>query len=425
MVEAPLLSGHVARRSARDPVSRFLSVPPVILALGLIVLIVGGCSGNRSAVLEREPLFDLEIGRLEDQLDLISRDGVMPRVSTSVVMRDGIVYIADGAANKIMEFTSFGDLVQLIYNPQENPEPVTLGGEGASTDGGVVTRTAAEYPFNQLGRIGVDSRRFIYAEDRLTPERSVFDEQLGVQLNRIVIRFDDRGEAVDYIGQEGVGGTPFPFIERIQVTKRDEVVVVASTMDTRFVYLYDPSGELIYTVRIGLDRLPIPAEDADLITVLEELVAGVDAYRIYLKISYYRTAVAEDTGEEHGIDFDHSRVYWLDLASGRYAGFVELPRGTDDGGGEHHELIGVVEGEHIFLLSRRDAGQTRLLIMNDAGRVIRRRTLAISETGLVARSFSLTSDGVLTALLGYPNLAQVAWWRTDRLLPTARSDGDG
>ncbi len=346
----------------------------------------------------------------------------MPRVSTSVVMRDGIVYIGDGAANKIMEFTSFGDLVQLIYHPQENPQPVTLGDDGASAAGGVVTRTAAEYPFNQLGRIAVDSRRFVYAEDRLSAERSVFDEELGVQLNRIVLRFDDRGEAVDYIGQEGIGGTPFPFIERVQITARDEVVVVASTMDTKFVYLYDPSGELIYTVRVGLDRLPIPTEDDELITVLEELVAGVDAYRIYLKISYYRTAVAEDTGEEYGINFDHSRVYWLDLQSGRYTGFVELPRGADGGEGEHHELIGVVDGEHIFLLSRQDAGQTRLLIMNDAGRVIRRRTLAISETDLIARSFSLTTDGVLTALLGYPSFAQVVWWRTDRLLPTARSD---
>ena len=397
----------------------------VILLLGLTTLVAVGCAENRSVVLERESLFDLEIGRLEDQLDLISREGIMPRASTSVVMRDGIVYIGDGAANKIMEFTSFGDLVQLIYNPRENPEPVTLGGEGVSAAGGVVTRTATEYPFNRVGRIAVDSRRFVYAEDRLSSERAVFDEQLGVQLNRIVLRFDDRGEAVEYIGQEGIGGTPFPFIERIQITARDEVAVVASTMDTKFVYLYDPSGELMYTVRIGLDRLPIPTEDEELITVLEELVAGVDAYRIYLKISYYRTAVAEDTGEEYGINFDHSRVYWLDLQSGQYTGFVELPRGAEGDDGEHYELIGVVEGEHIFLLSRQDAGQTRLLIMNDTGRVIRRRTLAISEVDLIARSFSLTIDGVLTALLGYPSLAHVVWWRTDRLLPTARSDDDG
>ncbi|MCG8478388.1 MAG: hypothetical protein MI724_04770, partial [Spirochaetales bacterium] len=114
-----------------------------------------------------------------------------------------------------------------------------------------------------------------------------------------------------------------------------------------------------------------------------------------------------------------------DLQSGQDTGFVELTHGADSGVGEHYELIGVVEGEHIFLLSRQDAGQTRLLIMNDTGRVIRRRTLAISEVDLIARSFSLTIDGVLTALLGYPSLAHVVWWRTDRLLPTARSDDDG
>ena len=395
----------------------------VAAVLGALFLVLSACDTRQASVLERQTLFELELGRLEDQIDIISRDGVMPRAETSLTMRDGLVLIGDGAANKVMEFTSYGDLVRLIYNPQQNPDPVTLNQLSEEADS-TVTRAAAPYGFGQLGSIAVDSRRRVYGEDRLPPERSIHDEELGVQLNRIVVRFDDRGQAQDYLGQEGVGGTPFPFIERLQVTLRDELVVIAGTMNAKLVYVYAPSGELIYTVRVGLDRLPVPSADDDAIAVLEEIVAGVDQYRVYLKISYYTTAVAEDTGEEFGISFDHSRLYWLDLETGRYEGYVELPRGTGDEDNLHYELVGIARGEQVFLLARQKVGQTRLIIMNDEGRVTRRRTLYIPEAELVLRRFALTPEGVLTAMLGFPDRVEVVWWRSDRLLPELTGQGD-
>jgi hypothetical protein len=396
------------------------------ISVAALTLLLVSCERQQPSVLERDPLFDIEIGRLEDQVDVISRDGLMPRVDTTVAMRDGFVYISDGAANKIMEFTSFGDLVRLIYHPDQNPAPVTLGRSQDSNDTEEtrVTRRAIPYRFGQLGAIAVDSRRRIYAEDRLTAERSIYDEELGVQLNRVVVRFDEEGRALDYLGQEGVGGTPFPFVERLIVTLRDELVVITSTMNAKIVYVFTPAGEQMYRVRIGLDRLPIPAEGDDAIAVLEEIAAGVDRYRLYLKISYYRTAVAEDTGKEFGISFDHSRLYWIDLESGSYDGFLELPRGTINDQSLHYELVGIARNEQIFLLARQDIGQTRLIIMNDDGRVLRRRILNVPEVELVLRRFALNAEGVLTALLAFEDRAELVWWRTDRLLPASGEQRD-
>lgn len=387
------------------------------------MVILAACDEQQPTFLEDESLFQLEIGRLEDQLDLVSRDGVMPRAETSIAMQDGMLYVGDGAANKIMEFTSYGDLVRLIYHPDQNPTPVTLGQSANVGDSGL-TRIATPYQFTQLGNIAVDSRRHVYAEDRLSSERSIYDEDLGVQLNRTIVRFDDDGSALDYLGQEGIGGTPFPYIERMQVTLRDELVVITGTTNAKLVYMFAPSGDQIYNVRIGLDRLPIPAEDDDAIAVLDAIVAGVDQYRLYLKVSYYRTEVAEDTGEEFGISFEQSRLYWLDLESGRYEGYVELPRGTADGGDAHYELVGVARDEYIFLLARQDVGRTRLLIMNDDGRVLRRRVLNVPETQLVLRRFHLSQSGVLTGLLGFMDRADLVWWRSDRLLPESSEDID-
>lgn len=387
-----------------------------LLVLAWLSLAVG-CGGTQQAVLERELLFQLDIGRLEDHLDIFARDGVLPRERNTIFMRDGLIFIGNGPVSKVMEFTSFGDMIRLIYHPGRNPEPVTLERAASGIDGRLLTRVAVPYPFGGLGDIAVDSRRYLYAEDRLDRERSLPDEELGVVLNRIVLRFDDDGTPLDYIGQEGIGGTPFPFIERLEITRRDELAVVTSTPDTRLVFLYSANGDQMFSVRIGLDQLPVPERIDPEVAVLDAVIPGPDAYRIYLKVSYYRTAVDVDTGTEYGITFDHSRIYWVDLETGRYDGFVELPVADDEIGGGHFEFLGVARDEHFFLLARDTAGQARLLIMNDDGRVIRRRILNLSESELVVRSFRVSTEGVLTALLGYEDRAEVVWWRSDLLLP--------
>ncbi len=386
-----------------------------------VVFLIGflsGCEQGPVNVLERESLFRLQIGRLEDHLDLITRNGVLPDMRTSVAMVDGFVYIGNGPANKAMEFTSYGDLIRLIFDPTVNPQPVSLGGgDEVMRDGTGRTRFAREYDFNRLGTIAVDSRRRIFVEDRLPPERSVYDESLEVQLNRIVVRFDETGAAMDYLGQEGIGGTPFPFIESISVTIRDEVAVISKTMNARFFYLFSPEGELMYSMRIGLDRIPVLDSSSDDIAVLDSVIAGMDKYRVYLKVSYFRAVRDEETDKDYGINLVSTRVYWIDLQTGRYEGYFELPDTTETNSPFQYELLGVSTGEFLFLAGRIDVGLTRLLIMNDEGRVVRRRNIGIPETNLVLQAFHVNPVGVLTGLLGYTEYAELVWWRTDRLLP--------
>lgn len=385
---------------------------------GMIPIFFSGCAPSTTPVLERETRFELGIGRLEDELGIFSRNGVLPRVPNTVTMRDGMVYVGNGTSNKVMGFTSYGDLVRLIFEPRENPQPVTLGEPVSRNGDTLLTRRAVSFSFNRLGRIAVDSRRMIYAEDILPRGRAVWDDNLEVYLNRVVLRFDAEGNPVDYIGQEGIGGTPFPSINRLQMSPRDELVVIADTNAYRKLFLYAPNGEVITTVEIERDRLPVPEANSGYVPILNDTVIGSEASRVYVMVSYYRAQEDPASGRAKGIGFDHTRVYWINTYTGRYEGFVELPRETAEGMGEQHfQMLGIARGEHIFLLSRVDETNSQLVIMNDRGRVLRRRLLQIPEQDLVVRSFHLSSEGVLTALLGYPDRAHVVWWRSDRLLP--------
>lgn len=390
----------------------------VLLVVGALLPV--SCARWQPTVLERESLFSLEIGRLEDQIDLFERDGVAPRLKNRVIMRDGLVFLANGAANKVMQFTSYGDLVALLYAAGENPPPITL--QRTTTRDAISTRVANEYPFYQLGDIAVDSAMRIMVEDQLPLSRSVFDTALRVQLNRVILRFSAQGRLIDYLGQEGVGGTPFPYIESMRVNSRDQLVVICSTVDGKLVYVFAPNGDLVYTTQIDLRRLPVPDTEHEYITVLDSVSAGVDADRVYIKVSYFLPAVDEETDKQYGIAFDHTRIYWIDLNSGRYESFVELPRTAPglQATSLQFEFLGAARGEHFFLISRLERGDTLLLIMNDSGRVIRRRTLYLEESKLEFRQFDLTHSGILTALLAYRDHAEVVWWRTDRLLPAGR-----
>lgn len=361
---------------------------------------------------------------MEDQIDIFEVGGVAQPKKNVVDMVDGSVYVSNGNANKIMEFTSYGDLISLIYDPEENPTPVLLQQRGANGSN-VSTRSATEYSFNQLGEIAVAADKRIMVEERISEERSILDEDLGVRLNRIILRFDQSGELLDYIGQEGIGGTPFPFVDSLHVTVDDELLVISRTMDRWIVFAYSEGGELRYRIDISLDRLPVPGEEK-VIPILESVVPDPGGARIYLKLDYYRERVDEQTGASYGIQRDQSRIYWLDLETGRYAGYVVIPNESgglfqDEGRQEPsaealYELIGAAEGGYLYLLRRENRLERRLLILTMEGRAVRRRTLEMDESSQVFRSTTVSPDGIITSLVGREEHAEAVWWRADRLI---------
>ncbi len=389
------------------------------------MLLLAGCMPGQVRSLDRNELFSLDIGRGEDEIDLFEVGGGSLDEKTRVYMRDGLVYISNGASNKVMELTSYGDLLTLWYNPDTNPRPVML--QSTPTPDTVTNKRAHDYSFDQVGEVAVTTDKTVVAEDIVSEERSIFDEELGVSLNHIVLRFAPSGELIDYLGQEGIGGTPFPYIEDLHVTIHDEIVVTTRTMDSWLVFWYNESGDPLYNVEISLDRLPVP-EGIELIPQLETIIPDQERRRLYLKLDYYEESFDEDTDASYGINNSSSRIYWLDLESGEYRGYVEVPRNTVSVTGssifdretvEHlYQFVGTAPGEHLYLLSREDNEQTQLLIMNTSGRVVRRRNLHLEDDRVVYKTFNVSPTGILTALLGFEDRVDLMWWRSDRLLDT-------
>ena len=78
-------------------------------------------------MLDRNLLFKMPIGKMEDQLFVQQFDGVNTLSKTRIFMKDGFIFISNGESAKVMEFNSYGDLISLYYSPKVNPVPVILG----------------------------------------------------------------------------------------------------------------------------------------------------------------------------------------------------------------------------------------------------------------------------------------------------------
>jgi hypothetical protein len=397
-----------------------MSFRTTVFLAGLIAVMAVTTSCSRSAAppLERENLFSLSYGKMEDQVELYL-DGSAVRRKIRLVMSNGLFYVSSGYGNRVMELTSFGDLLTLFYNPVENPRPVML--DTGEADDRIMNRRAYEHSFNRVGEIAVTRDNILLVEDQVPDRTAVFDEELGTLLNRIIVRLDSSGRQIDYLGQEGIGGTFFPFIQNIHVTSRNEIVVLATAPEVLRAYWYSNEGILLRRVDITHNSLPMPAEFASE-PVLESVFPDQELRRLYLKVNYVDRRAAQ-TGEGTAPRMI-SRVYWIDVSDGSYQGFVDVPRNLQSdsllgGLGEeqefYYELVGTAPGEHLFLLSQESTTQSQLLILKTSGQVVRRRTLEIDYADVVLSDFHLSRSGILTALLATRESVDIAWWRTDRL----------
>ena len=363
------------------------------VACAAVLAALGSCTSRPPAELVGDELFSLGIGPLDEQLDLVRVAGAPAPHATRMAMRDGLFYIANGNARKVMQLSSHGDLLLLIYDPESNPEPVGLasGGRGAAT------RVAVPHGFRALSHIAVDNQRRILVVD-----------------GQRVKRFAPDGRYLDAIGREGRNGAPFGFVERLTVMADDSLVVTARSAAQWVIYWYDDEGRP--QDRLHLAHAGGLGDETGL--VIRDLLPSVSQRRLLVFVEAWKD------GEEAGSGVPGVRLF--DAATRSVVASYGLPdaaprRGTGGAGNEeqagpwYHPLGVTAEG--LLFLTRREDDRTRsLLVLGANGRVVVRRHWVLDETALGFVSLGMSDDGVLHGLLGAGDRARVMWWRGDLLV---------
>lgn len=392
-------------------------------ALALIALAAAAsCSDDKVITsLKREQLFTLGYGVLEDQLNLFNLEGKAPPQKTRLAMRDGIFFVSNGNAAKVMSLSSFGDLLSMVYNPERNPPPLTLrdASDGADAQG----RIARQYPFASPGEIAVDSRRTIFVEDRVPDGRRSYDESMKASLESVILRFSREGIYQDYLGQEGVGGTPFPILSGLYINAADECVVVSVTGIGWAAFRFDQRGTLVSKLTVRRDDLPAPPSESGAIASADGIICAPDGTGLLLKIDYFNEKIDKETRSQSGIEFSSSWAWVMDGDSGVYVDSYELPAFESPAAVKAGEapvprawqLTGSAAGT-LFLSAADEDGATYYGLFDLGSKTTRRYSLRIDPEELRYTAFSLSPDGILSALLGSPYEARFVWWRFDKVI---------
>lgn len=375
------------------------------ISLLFIYFLVIFSSCKSDDVMERKLLFELALGRAEDQIDLVQMSNVPFNKKSRIVMKDGLIYIGNGNSNKVMEFNSYGDILSLYYNPNENPEPVLLSnssGEGKSTN-----RNAYTFNFREMGEIAITSKNHLLVEDTVPDNRTDYDESTDSTLNRIVLRFDNKGSFINFLGREGIGGTPFPYIEKIEVNDKDEIIIITRTIKTWNIYWYSEKGSLKYTVIIPLDDLPLP-DEGEFIPSLETIVPDRNKNEVYLKIDYYNKI-------NNNSDYSMSYLWALDLNKGNYTRSIRIPELDISESDDIPGFLGINTAGKFFFLTYVSEDVFQIMVLEKNGTVITRSELTMDDDEISYRDLFLDPNGLLVALLGKYDIAEIVWWRSDRL----------
>ena len=383
-------------------------------------------TGNVISV-EKNDLFDMEYGNFEENINLFSLSSPGP-VSTKIEMYDGFFYIANGESKKVMEMNSYGDLISVYYNAETNPTPsfVTSNSSKINQQNEESIHTAVEYPFNELGDIAVDERKYLYVVDRLPIERQEVDENSRVVLSQVVLRFDSNGTFIDYIGQQGPGGVPFPYIKNIYTTSKNELVVVCQTNTGMTVFWFNETGYLLYTVPFEIESLPNPMQDTtelEMFVSLEKIVPSFTEHKLFVKLDYYVTTVDTATNVQSGIDYMATLLYPLELDVGVYGHPLNIPaydQTVTDGFSKlvypmSYEFLGVTESGWLFFMIAEEEVYS-IQMIQESGQKIIKRHLNIDHSSYLYHAFDFSSDGILSGLFAQEDKAVMSWWRTDTLI---------
>lgn len=402
-----------------------------------LILLNFSCSRNQTiSTIKEENLFSLNYGKYENELQLFNLAN-LGNINTKIFMKDGFFFIADDNAKKIIQTTSYGDLLGIIYNPETNPEPsfvrkiTNSNSIGSSTENysqKTITQSAQKHPFNNISNLAVDSEKNIFVVDQITAERQEQDLQSKTILKEVVLRFTNEGNFIDYIGQEGPGGTPFPFIKDIFVTKNNELIVTCITTEGNTVFWFNSAGFLKYTIPIKTESIPLVKDEYDMdsteyFVTIDKIIPDFTKQKLYIKTDYHKTVIDTESNVQSGIEYYQTLLHSLNVENGQFEEFLVIPPYEDvvtDGFSKltyntAFDFLGVTESGWFFFMIPDSTGYIVQMIQPNGQRIIKRH-LKYNRDKTEYLNFTLSDDGIISALLASNEKVDILWWRTDSLI---------
>lgn len=378
----------------------------------IVAIFCASCSLKKDkSHLQMQELFSLQYGNFEDEINLFDLAETKD-IATFHDMHDGLFYIANGRSHKIMVFGSYGDLLKIYYN-NEIGVPLNFGNNSEDLS----TKTSTIYPFNTLGYLKVAKDNSLYVADTLPQDEILFDSENKQQLKTVILHFTKDGKFENYLGQQGPGGTPFPYICDMYCTDNNCLVVVCVTPQGHNVYWFSPSLYLMYEVPITAKAM---AEfDTNAIITVDKIIPDMQKDMLYIKLDRFCATVDNASHIQTGLDYKDTIIVPFDIEKNAYSNSLEIPPYTlQDSTTQEtvqcpYNLLGITKSGKMFFVLSIDTGYALEVVDISTGKIIKRH---LDFNHAIYQHFSLSTNGIISAILARDDCMQVVWWLPDKLL---------
>lgn len=397
------------------------------VAIAILLLLFSCKSGkNTTKVLERQDLFSLNYGNFEDELNLSKMDQGTYSV-VNVCLNNGIFYISSASGQKVLKTSSYGDLLSLYYNPATNPRPsfykkIQDGQNPETGENMPGTRTIIEYPFRNCTFLQVNELENLYVVDTVPNDRIQFDSEENIALSNVILQFDEKGKFVDYIGQEGLGGTPFPNIVSLSTNADNDIIAVCKTLMATKVFWFNREGLLLSRIDLNNSALPFPYEkDKNFFMNIDAVFPSYQEPALFLKIDYYVEDFDDITGASTGVNYDKSSIYKITLSEGAFEHVADVAPFEDISDDETgsvkkvYMLMNVCRDDWAFLMSQTDTAYSILLLNMKTGET-KKINLGLENMSLLYSTFSVTKDCMLAGLFADEDKITISVWHIENFI---------
>ena len=385
----------------------------------ICVFLCFSCYKENLHDMKREDLFSLSYGSFEDDMNLSNIYKTPSNtVDSQIIMKKGFFYISNPGAKKVLKLTSFGDLLAVYYNGEYNRMPDFVNMKKTDV---LSTREAIEYPFNFPTFIVVLENKNVYIVDGLTEDRIEYDLENNIGLRNVVLHFNERGEFVDYIGQEGYGGSPFPAIDAIYSNSQNEIIVVCHVNQNVRAYYYNNKGALVHKYSVSIESLPDVYKEKKETYMNIDRVIPFDDF-LYVKVDYYVQEIDNISNVKKGIMYDKTMLHVFDRKTKTYIKNIELPFYEDNEikNGDViktkriYELIGMTEDGKCFLITPKN-DVFALAIFDTKNNKTYKYDIVV-PLKIIYSNFYVSSDGILCGLFADEEKVRVSMWLPNILI---------
>ncbi len=268
---------------------------------------------------------------------------------------------------------------------------------------------------------GLNAGKHIFVEDRLPSQEHRRDIETEAVLDGIILQFDKDGRFINYLGREGIGGSPFPRVVGLTASARDELAVICRLPDGWNIYWYNSAGTLLFIVKIAADSIPSLPDLPEALAAVDTITAAPDARKLFLKIDYSRDTFDQSTNTRTGSQPVTSVIWTLDVESGAYTNSLEIPLFELTENGRpidvkvFYSMLGVTRGGKALLYFPVETGLS-ILFVDTASPEHRRSFLNFTNDELQYNYFYLSTEGILAAMLADTESVKMVWWRTDKFI---------